>query len=57
MMFWQSSGPFDHVLLLTIMGVTFNVIIITHASTSYCCEALQYVQHSAVLQTRGNGGT
>ena len=42
MMFCQSSGPFGHVLPLTIMGVTFNVIIIiTHATTCYCCEALR----------------
>ena len=41
MMFWQSSVPFGHFLLLTIMGVTFNVIVITHATTCYCCEALR----------------
>ena len=42
MMLWQSSGPFDHVLLLTIMGATFNVIIIIkHATTCYCCETLR----------------
>ena len=37
MIFWQSSGLFDHV----IMGVTFNVIIITHVTMCYCCEALR----------------
>ena len=41
MMFWQSSDTFGHVLLLTIMGMNFNVILITLATTCYCCEALR----------------